>query len=91
MIAKLSPEMTERVANAGFLQRLCQEVLTDDVLVQLNALEILSDLAECNHGILYLEQKGALKDMDGLLGQSASSSMASYLLPGFIKFFGRIA
>ena len=91
MIAKLSPEMTERVANAGFLQRLCQEVLTDDVLVQLNALEILSDLAECNHGILYLEQKGALKDMDGLLGQSASSPMASYLLPGFIKFFGRVS
>jgi len=91
MIAKLSAEMTERVANAGFLQRICQEVLTDDVLVQLNALEILSDFAESNHGILYLEQKGALKDMDNLLGQSCSSPMASYLLPGFIKFFGRVS
>ena len=91
MIAKLSPEMTERVANAGFLQQLCQEVLIDDVLVQLNALEILSDFAECQHGILYLEQKGALRDMDNLLGQSRVSPMASYLLPGFIKFFGRVS
>jgi 26S proteasome non-ATPase regulatory subunit 5 len=91
MIAKLSPEMTERVSNAGFLQRLCQEVLTHDVLVQLNAIEILSDFAESKHGIIYLEQKGALKDLDNLLNESASSPMASYLLPGFIKFFGRVS
>ena len=91
MIAKLSPEMTERVSNAGFLQRLCQEVLTNDVLVQLNAIEILSDFAESKHGILYLEQKGALNDMDNLLNKSTSSPMANYLLPGFIKFFGRVS
>ena len=91
MIAKISPEMTERVANAGFLQRLCQEMLTDDVLVQLNALEILSDFAESNHGLLYLTNQGVLKAMDKLLQDSSSSPMASYLLPGFIKFFGRVS
>jgi len=90
-IAKLSPEMTERVARAGFLQRVCQEILTDDVLVQLNALEILSDFAETKHGLLYLTDQGVLRDMDKLLNESSSSPMASYLLPGFIKFFGRVS
>jgi len=83
--------MTERVAKAGIIKRLCQEVLTNDVLVQLNALEILSDFAETQHGLLYLGKEGALKDMDNLLNQSSSSPMASYLLPGFIKFFGRVS
>ena len=91
MIAKISPEMTERVASAGIIQRLCREVLTDDVLVQLNAIEILSDFAESQHGLLYLEKQGALKDMDSLLCQSSSSPMARFLLPGFIKFFGRVS
>ena len=90
-IAKLSPEMTQRVASAGFLQRLCQEVLADDILVQLNAIEILSDFAESRHGLIYLENKGVLKEMDNLLSQSSSSPMANYLLPGFIKFFGRVS
>merc|ERR1719412_2457591 len=83
--------MTQRVASAGFLQRLCQEVLVDDILVQLNAIEILSDFAESKHGLIYLENKGVLKDMDNLLSRSSSSPMANYLLPGFIKFFGRVS
>ena len=90
-VAKMSPEMTELTSSAGFLQRLVQEMLTDDVLVQLNALEMLSDFAESQHGLAYLEGRGVLRDMDKLLDQSTSSATANYLLPGFIKFFGRVS
>lgn len=90
-IAKISEEMTERVSRQGFLQRLCSEVQEEsDILSQLNAIEILSDLAESSHGFRFLETQQVLSEMDRLLNKIASDTFADLVLPGFIKFFGHI-
>jgi len=51
----------------------------------------LWDLAETRHGYQYLRDQGVLTHLDSLINQISSSPYASLLMPGFIKFFGRIA
>ena len=63
----------------------------DDILVQLNAIEILSNLVETKHGINYLTSLNILTQMDLRLNEVSSGPMSHFLMPGYIKFFGRLA
>ena len=63
----------------------------DDVLVQLNAIEILSNMAETKHGFQYLTSLNILSQMDLRLNEVSSGPMSHFLMPGYIKFFGRLA
>jgi 26S proteasome non-ATPase regulatory subunit 5 len=63
----------------------------EDLLVQLNAIEIVSDLAESKRGFQYLTNMNVLSQMDARLNDISSGSYASFLMPGYIKFFGHMA
>ena len=81
-----------RVAKDGFLNGLFNDLKKDDdILVQLNAIEILSNLAESKHGFDYLTSLNILTQMDLRLKEVSSGPMAHFLMPGYIKFFGRLA
>ena len=91
-VSKLSTENMRMSAETGFLQDLCRELdKEDDVLLQLNVLEILVDLAESPDGYLFLEERQMLQHFDKLLSDCINTPTGNFLLPGYIKFFGRIA
>ena len=85
------PHLVERFARLGVWDGLLQEVKIDDVLLQLNAVELFSQLAEIREGFVYLRDQKVLAELDEYLGEVASSSSSSFLLPGFIKFFGVVS
>ena len=81
-----------RIAKEGFLKGLFDDLKKDeDVLVQLNAIEIVSNLAESKQGYDYLHSLAILTQMDSRLNEVAAGSLAHFLMPGYVKFFGRLA
>lgn len=79
-------------AQHGFLDVLFQLLdKEDDVLVQLNALELLTQLVESQHGHTYLKGHDKVKTMDLTLNRISSGSLWHFLMPGYLKFFGRIS
>uniref|UniRef100_V5GUA5 26S proteasome non-ATPase regulatory subunit 5 n=1 Tax=Ixodes ricinus TaxID=34613 RepID=V5GUA5_IXORI len=87
-IAKASPEMLEKLAESGHLDKLLQETNQGDVLVRLNALELLTELASKSHGLDYLEKKGILAKLSSVTINVAKDPLGSLLGPGLLKFFG---
>ena len=80
-----------RVVKDGFLAGLFNDLKKDeDILVQLNAIEILSNMAETKHGFQYLTSLNILSQMDLRLNEVSSGPMSHFLMPGYIKFFGRL-
>ena len=73
------------------LQPFLDEVSTGDILVQLNALELLRTLAACQHGRNYLESKGTFQKLAENLNQATADPLASLIVPGLMKFFGSAA
>ena len=62
-----------RVAKEGFLKDLFDDLKKDDdVLVQLNAIEIVSNLAESKQGFEYLHSLEILTQMDARLNEVSS-------------------
>ena len=64
------------------------ELHKDDILLQLNCLELLSDLAITEHGLLYLDQEGIVGKLETLMQTTENDPLASFLIPGEFKRFG---
>merc|ERR1719340_598242 len=91
-ICAISHEHIEIIAKEGFLKGLFIDLKKDeDVLVQLNAIEIISNLAESKQGFEYLKSLNILSNMDVRLNEVSSGPLGHFLMPGYIKFFGRLA
>ncbi|XP_057373714.1 26S proteasome non-ATPase regulatory subunit 5-like [Daphnia carinata] len=73
------------------IQTLLEEVSTDDILVQLNALELITTLASCQHGRNYLERQGITQKLATRLDEATADPLASLLVPGLMKYFGALA
>lgn len=81
-ICKLSLAALENTHNSGLLQQLLNEVHKDDVLIQLNAIEMLSDLTMVDHGLVYLDQQGIVGKLESMMGDLDSNPLGNLLLPG---------
>lgn len=73
------------------IDSLLGEVSTGDILVQLNALELLATLVSCQHGRDFLEKQGTVQKLAGSLDEATADPLASLLVPGLLKFFGALA
>jgi 26S proteasome non-ATPase regulatory subunit 5 len=73
------------------ISSLLSEVSTGDILVQLNALELITTLSSCQHGRDYLERQGIIQKLAGNLDEATANPLASLLVPGLMKFFGALA
>ena len=76
--------------------RLIQPLLEEatksgDILVQLNALELLRTLVTVQHGRDYLQRQGTIQKLANSLNESTSDPLASLIVPGLLKFFGALA
>lgn len=81
-ICKLSLAALENTHHSGLLQQLLNEVHKDDILVQLNAIEMLSDLTMVDHGLVYLDQQGIVGKLESMMGELDSHPLGNLLLPG---------
>lgn len=90
-IAKTSREALEVSAQSGFLNSLINMLDDEDVLLQLNALEILTRLAIFEEGLSYLEQQEVLSKLVQKIAQANENSLSNLLIPGLMKFFGNVA
>ncbi|XP_069676869.1 26S proteasome non-ATPase regulatory subunit 5 isoform X3 [Periplaneta americana] len=75
---------------SGLLPALIAELSGEDVLLQMNALELLTKLALCEHGLQYLQQQGVLNALANRATTINDDPLASLTLPGLIKFFGNV-
>lgn len=64
-----------------------------DVLLQMNVLELMVSLAEVPHGLQYLENKRMFENISRRvqLQNLNQNPLDSFLIPGIMKFFGKIA
>lgn len=85
-VAAASATNMQRVES--ILERILADLASDDILLQLNVMEILSELVVTEHGLAYLEQQGLFPR---LMTALENIDMMPILFPGFIKFFGSVA
>ncbi|KAK2576732.1 hypothetical protein KPH14_005385 [Odynerus spinipes] len=90
-IAKNSKEALEATIQSGFLNSLINILQNDDILLQLNALEALTELALTEEGLNYLEQQDVLKGLVQKIAQANENPLSNLLIPGLMKFFGNVA
>lgn len=88
-LARASPEMLDEVE--PIISRMIGELDSDDILFKLNLLELLVILAEQNHGVVYLEEKGVFQLVTRQVEEVSKHPLGSILIPGYMKFFGKIA
>lgn len=89
-IAKASKETLEASADSGFLNGLINVLDSEDILLQLNALEAMSVLAETEQGLDFLEGQNVLKRLAEKIGRAEEDPLSSLLVPGLMKFFGSV-
>lgn len=70
------------------LERIIADLSSDDLLLQLSVMEILSQLVVKDYGLAYLEEQGLFPR---LMAALENIDMMHILFPGFIKFFGSVA
>jgi hypothetical protein len=67
---------------SGLLLALIAELHGSDILLQMNALELLTKLALCEHGLQYLQQHGVLNALANKVTAVSEDPLASLTLPG---------
>lgn len=81
-LSLMSPQALDASSHCGLLLKLVNEIYTDDILLQLNCLELLSDLAQSAHGLDFLNQQGVITKLEEMMMHAESLPMGAYLLPG---------
>lgn len=88
-VAKETPELLNKMDNV--LEKAVADLESNDILFQLNVIEILSELAEHEHGLVYLENKGVFMKLLKEVEQITQNPLSNLVIPGLMKFYGRIA
>lgn len=90
-IGQMSQEHLDRMDDVGLLVPLVELLGVEDVLVRLNAIELITNVALTHQGLRYLESRGVLMKMEAVLKESQNDPFSGILLPALVKFFGNIA
>jgi 26S proteasome non-ATPase regulatory subunit 5 len=91
-LAGISPEHSEKLDERNLIILPLSEVAfnSNDPLNQMNALEILSTLAETKHGIDAVEKAGVFEKLAKLCHNWRDDPMSGLIFPGVLKFIGKI-
>ncbi|XP_051893374.1 26S proteasome non-ATPase regulatory subunit 5 [Pristis pectinata] len=90
-IANMSPVSLGYCANSGFITRLLGELAGDDVLIRATAIEMITILAQSQHGRQYLAQQGVIDRISNMIIGADSDPFSGFYLPNLVKFFGNLA
>lgn len=89
-VSKISAENLAIADSNGLLKNLMCEIYSSDILIQLNALEIFSNLVTSNHGLNYLLEYTLVQELVDKLLKVKEEPLSLMLLPGLIEFFGNV-
>lgn len=90
-IAICSKEGLEASAQSGFLNSLFEILESEDMLLQVSALDTLRYLSSTEEGLSYLEQQEVFGRLVQKIAQANENPVSNLLIPGLIKFFGNVA
>ncbi|XP_072518734.1 26S proteasome non-ATPase regulatory subunit 5 [Salminus brasiliensis] len=90
-VSSVSPVSLGYCANSSFISQLLEELTGDDVLVRATAIEMVTSLAQSQHGRQYLAQQGIMDKISNMIVAADSDPFSSFYLPGLVKFFGNLA
>lgn len=89
---KLSQSSNENHANFDFiLEKLIDDLDTEDILLKLNILDLASELAQTEYGHTYMENREVFTKILREIELLDENPFKSILVPGYLKFFGHIA
>ena len=81
-VSQLSEDHLQRMDKTGMLTQLVDILASSDFLLQLNSVELLTQLAITAHGQLYLETAGVMATLATLLQDCHNMPFAQILIPG---------
>ncbi|XP_051961246.1 26S proteasome non-ATPase regulatory subunit 5-like [Xyrauchen texanus] len=90
-VSTVSPVSLGYCANSSLISQLLEELTGDDVLVRATAIEMITSLAQSQHGRQYLSQQGIMEKISNMMIAAESDPFSSLYLPGLVKFFGSLA
>lgn len=71
----------------GLINALIAELNTDDVLLKLNVIELLSTLAASNHGLIYLQGEKIIDKLHIQLATINEDPLGNLIAPGKIFLY----
>ncbi|XP_048415037.1 26S proteasome non-ATPase regulatory subunit 5 [Stegostoma tigrinum] len=90
-ISSVSPASLDYCANSGLISQLLTELIGDDVLIRATAIEMVTGLAQSQHGRQYLAQQGTIDRISNMIIGAESDPFSGFYLPNLVKFFGNLA
>ncbi|CAG9765414.1 unnamed protein product [Ceutorhynchus assimilis] len=88
-ISEQSEYCFEKFQAAGFMKKIIDGLKNDDILYTMNTIQILSQLADCEHGYNFLERTDTLNKIFSLLTEDELK--VYWCEPGILKFFGSVS
>lgn len=86
-IQALSERAFKSCRNSGVLEKLTKELDGDDILVRLNCIELLTQLADSGkNGLMFAEESGIVTRLNNLLISAETDPLMSLMLPSKIWF-----
>lgn len=89
-VATASDGGYERCVERGVFASMITDLDLDDVLLQLNCIELLGQLAESSKGFRYLTETGVVTKLANMLTQWPLNPLLSFVIPGVVRFFGNL-
>ena len=74
--------LLQAVEKIGLLSQLVSILNSSDFLLQLNCVELLTQLAICSHGQIYLETAGVMNKLGIMLNDCPNMPFAEIIMPG---------
>ncbi|XP_043576368.1 26S proteasome non-ATPase regulatory subunit 5 isoform X1 [Chiloscyllium plagiosum] len=90
-ISSVSPVSLDYCGNSGLITQLLSELTGDDVLIRATAIEMVTGLAQSQHGRQYLAQQGIIDRISNMIIGAESDPFSGFYLPNLVKFFGNLA
>lgn len=91
LIQALSERAFKSSRNSGVLEKLTKELDGDDILLRLNCVELLTQLADSGkNGLMFVEESGIVTRLNNLLISAETDPLTSLMLPSKICFTVRM-
>lgn len=91
LIQALSERAFKSSRNSGVLEKLTKELDGDDILLRLNCVELVTQLADSGkNGLMFVEESGIVTRLNNLLISAETDPLMSLMLPSKICFTVRM-
>ncbi|KAG0164162.1 26S proteasome non-ATPase regulatory subunit 5 [Apophysomyces sp. BC1015] len=89
-VAASSDHAFRECERSGLLHALLGELKSEDILLRVNAMETLTEIAATPSGVLFLERANVLQDLALVLDHDSNDAMDLLTKSAVLKFFGRL-